>query len=99
MDPSQSAPASPQIPSMQRVELKLTPARELWAAAEQAPPANARATDENASSSTQEASSCHWTLEDSNDWRCNIQPLARHDLEVRRTLHLLWPLHRKKTGQ
>ncbi len=70
-------------------------------AAGQASPAKAPGADASAyaATPTQEKSDCNWATEGSNSWHCKIQPLTRHDLQLRRTFDHLWPLHGKTRGQ
>ena len=97
---SAGPPASAEA-TVQRVQLRLPPQREFSMAAEGASLPDAPGADASAyaPTSTQEKSSCHWAIEGANSWRCKIQPLTRHDLPLRKTLHHLWPLHGNSSGQ
>ena len=85
--------------NMQRAQLLLPPQGELSLAADQAAPVKAPGASAYAATPTQEKSDCSWATEGSNSWHCKIQPLARHDLQLRRKLDHLWPLHGKTRDQ
>jgi hypothetical protein len=94
------APVSPVQATLQRAQLRL-PSQSEFSMATGASLAEVPGADASAAAAapTQEKSGCSWAIEGANSWRCKIQPLTRHDLPLRKTLHHLWPLHAKGSDQ